>query len=182
MKKITASSLLAFSALGWVLIGTLALSNYRDAYLPAIRYAGIVLFIDGLLLLAVSYGCDAAVKEKRWIRAEAAVNLLFSVLLLLDPVFTDLVFPYLATPWIVAKGLVTMIAALSLRRTVHGWVGDLAGGSLLVCCGLLIAHNPTESPFGVNVLIGAIGWTNGLLYLYDAYRFLKMHSGFHQMG
>ena len=180
MKKITASSLLTFSALGWLVIGAFALSDYRNDYLPAIQYAGIVLLIDGLLLMAVSYSCDATGKEKRWIRAEATVNLLFSILLLLDPVFTELAFPFLVTPWIVLKGLVTLIASLSLKRTVHGWLGDFTCGLVLIACGLLISHNPTENPFGVNVLIGAIGLTSGLLYLYDANRFRKTKIGHHQ--
>jgi uncharacterized membrane protein HdeD (DUF308 family) len=179
MNKITASSLLLYSALGWFVIGTLALSGYRNAYLPAIEYAGIILLLDGLLLLAVSYVCDATGKEKRWIRAEAVVNLLFSVLLLLDPVFTALVFPFLVTPWIVSKGFITIIASLSLRTTVHGWSGDFVGGLLLMACGLVIAHNPMENPFGVNVLIGAIGLTSGILYLFDAGRFRKTRQGNH---
>ncbi|WP_188930654.1 HdeD family acid-resistance protein [Puia dinghuensis] len=176
MKKITASQLLVFSALGWMLIGILSLSSYQNTYLPAIKYAGMIILLDGLLLTAVSFRCNGTTKEKRWIRAEAIVNLFFSFLLVLDPVFTDLIFVFLVTPWVVTKGFVTMIASLSLRKSVHGWRGDFLGGSLLAACGLLISHNPTDNPFGINILIGAIGCTIGLLYFYDAYRFRQINN------
>jgi uncharacterized membrane protein HdeD (DUF308 family) len=180
LKMFTASRLLLMAATAWILLGSLALSHYNNAYLPAVRYAGIVLLLDGLLLVVVSYRCDAGIKETKWIMAEAIVNGLFSILLVLDPVFTLFAFPFLVTPWIVTKGLVTMIAALALKKSVHGWSGDLAGGFLLVCCGLLISHQPLDNPYGINVLIGGIGWTVGLLYLYDAYRFRKINPNFHQ--
>ena len=178
MKKFIASRFLIVAASVWIFLGSFALFGYRNTDLPAIQYAGIVLLVDGFLLIAVSLSCDAILKEKKWIIAEAIVSLLFSTLLLLDPVFTLFAFPFIVGPWIVSKGFVTMIAALSLRKNIHGWSGDLTGGLLLICCGMLIARHPMDSPQGLNVLIGAIGWTAGLLYLYDAYRFSKINSGF----
>jgi uncharacterized membrane protein HdeD (DUF308 family) len=180
MKMFTASRLLIAAAAAWLLTGTLALTSYHNDYLPAVQFAGIALLLDGLLLVAVCYNCGATRKEKKWIIAEAAVDGIFSIPLLLDPVFTFFVFPFVVTPWIVTKGLVTMIAALSLKKDIHGWSGDLTGGFLLICCGLLISHNPMDNPYGVNVLIGGISWTIGLLYLYDAYRFRKTSPTFHE--
>ncbi len=179
MKKINTSRLLILGAAAWLVTGTLALVIYRNDYMPAIRFAGLALLLDSLLLVGVSYSCTATPKEKKWIIAEAAVDGLFSILLLLDPVFTFFVFPFIVTPWIVTKGFVTMTAALALKKSVHGWSGDLTGGLLLICCGLLISHSPLEYPFGINIIIGAIGWTIGLLYLYDAYRFRKIKRTFH---
>jgi hypothetical protein len=71
-----------------------------------------------------------------------------------------------------------MIAALSLKKNIYGWIGDLTGGLLLICCGLLVSRHTMDSPQGLNVLIGAIGWTVGLLYLYEAYRFGKISPRF----
>jgi uncharacterized membrane protein HdeD (DUF308 family) len=172
MKMITASRLLVIAAIAWIFMGTLVLLGFRHTDILALRYAGVTLLLDGILLLIVSYSCDAGIKEKKWIRAEAMVDLLFSVLLLLDPIFTLVAFPYVVGPWIVSKGVVTVTAALFLKKEVRGWAGDAVGGVLLIGCGLLIPH-PMENPFGLKVLIGAIGWTTGLLYLYDAYRFRR---------
>lgn len=173
MKIITASRLLVIAAIAWISMGTLALLGFQHADIFALRYAGVTLLVDGLLLIVVSYSSDAGLKEKKWIRAEAVVDLLFSVLLLLDPIFTVVAFPYVVGPWIVSKGVVTVTAALFLKKDIRGWAGDAAGGVLLICCGLLIPH-PLEDPFGIKTLIGAIGWTTGLLYFYDAYRFRKI--------
>jgi len=181
MKKNPAPLLLVLAASCWIFIGTFALYCSHNTYISAVQYSGVVLLLNGLLLLAVSYSCDSTQKEKRWIRAESIPDLLFSVLLLLDPVFSLFAFPYLVGPWIVAKGLLTMIASLALAKDIHGWKGDFTGGFFLISCGLLISHNPMENPFGVNVLIGAIGVTIGLLYLYDAFRFRKIPV-FHAMA
>lgn len=173
MKTITAPRLLVIAAMAWIFMGTLALLGFRHADILALRYAGVTLLADGILLIVVSYTCDAGIKEKKWIRAEAVVDLLFSILLLLDPIFTIVAFPYVVGPWIVSKGVVTVTAALFLKKDVRGWAGDAVSGVLLICWGLLIPH-PMENPFGIKVLIGAIGWTTGLLYFYDAYRFRKI--------
>jgi uncharacterized membrane protein HdeD (DUF308 family) len=153
-------------------MGTLALLGFQHADILALRYAGVTLLLDGVLLIVVSYSGDAGIKEKKWIRAEAVVDLLFSILLLLDPIFTIVAFPYVVGPWIVSKGAVTVIAALFLKKNVRGWAGDATGGVLLIGCGLLIPHT-IENPFGIKALIGAIGWTTGLLYFYDAFRFSR---------
>jgi uncharacterized membrane protein HdeD (DUF308 family) len=178
MTKHFAPRLLLTLAITWILIGTWALTSDDNAYLPAIRFGGVALLIDCLVLVAVSLTCDAGIKEKKWIIAVAAVSGLFSILLLLDPGFTLFVFPFLVSPWIVSKGLLTMIASLALKRGNHSWRGDLTGGFLLVCCGLLIPHNPLDHPYGVSELVGAIGWTIGLLYVYDAYRLRKINHIF----
>lgn len=179
MKKNIAPRLLITAATAWILIGSSALASDQNTYWSIIRFAGIALILDSLVLVAVAFTCDAGLKERKWIIVEASASGLFSAFLLLDPVFTVFVFPFLVTPWIVAKGLLTMIAALALKKSVHGWRGDLGGGFLLVCCGLLISNHPVDNPYGINVLIGAIGWTIGLLYLYDAYRFRKINTHLH---
>jgi uncharacterized membrane protein HdeD (DUF308 family) len=180
MKKQLPPPLLITAAAAWILIGTWALANDHQPYLPAMRFAGVVLFIDSLILGAVAYSCHTGTKERDWIIAEASASGLFSVVLLLDPVFTMYVFPFIVTPWIVAKGLTTALGAISLRKNIHGWVGDLAGGLLLISCGLLFSTDPLINPSGINLLIGTIGWTIGLLYLYDAYRFGKINPTFHE--
>lgn len=182
MKKHIASWLLITTAAAWIFIGSSALASDQYTYWSTMRFAGIALILDSLVLVAVAFACDAGLKERKWIIAEASASGLFSTLLLLDPVFTVFVFPFLVTPWIVAKGLLTMIAALTLKKTVHGWRGDLGGGFLLICCGLLISNHPVDNPYGINLLIGAIGWTIGLLYLYDAYRFGKISTHLHAIS
>jgi uncharacterized membrane protein HdeD (DUF308 family) len=100
--------------------------------------------------------------------------------LLLDPGFTIFVFPFLVSPWIVCKGLLTTISALALKKGNHTRRGDLTGGLLLVSFGLLIPHNPLENAYRLNLLLGAIGWTIGLLYVYDAYRLQNINRTFHE--
>jgi uncharacterized membrane protein HdeD (DUF308 family) len=180
MKKKFAPRLLMTTAIAWLLIGTFAFVSDSNEYLSATRFAGVVLLIDSLVLLTIAFTCDTGIKEKKWIVVEASASGLFSVILVLDPIFTFFAFPFLITPWIVAKGLLTMLAALALKKSVHGWSGDLTGGLLLIGCGLLISYHPLYKPYGVNILIGIIGWTIGMLYVYDAYRLQKINHTLHK--
>jgi uncharacterized membrane protein HdeD (DUF308 family) len=180
MKKYFAPRLLMTTAIAWLLIGTCAFVSDSNTYLSAARFAGIVLLIDSLVLLTVAFTCDAGIKEKKWIVVEASASGLFSVLLVLDPIFNIFAFPFLITPWIVAKGLITMIAALTLKKSVHGWSGDLTGGILMIGCGLLINRHPLYNPYGVNILIGIVGWTIGMLYVYDAHRLQNINHILHK--
>jgi uncharacterized membrane protein HdeD (DUF308 family) len=175
MKKYFAPRLLMTTAIAWLLIGTCAFVSDSNTYLSAARFAGVVLLIDSLVLLTVAFTCDAGINEKKWIVVEASASGLFSVLLVLDPVFTFLAFPFLIIPWIVAKGLITMVAALALKKSIHGWSGDLIGGILMIGCGLLINHHPLYNPYGANILIGIVAWTIGMLYVYDAHRLQKIN-------
>lgn len=170
MRNYFAPRLLMTAAIAWLLVGTWALMNGDNRYLPATRYAGFVLFFDCLILVVFACTCDAGIKEKKWIIAVAAVSGLFSTLLLLDPGFTLFIFPFLVAPWIICKGLLMTIAALALKKGNHKWREYLTGGFLLICFGLLIPHNPIENAHRLNLFVGAIGWTIGLLYVYDAYR------------
>jgi uncharacterized membrane protein HdeD (DUF308 family) len=178
MKKHFAPRLLMTTAIGWLVIGTCAFVSESNAMLSAIAFASVALLIDSLVLVTVASTCDAGIKEREWIIAVAAVSGLFSILFLLDPGCTLFPFPFLVSAWMVGKGFLTMIAALASKSSTHKWRGDLTGGFLFVFCGLLISFHLLDHPYVANALLGAIGWTIGLLYVYDAYGLQKINPIF----
>jgi len=173
MKKLHISQLLMTAGGLWAALGTFALASPLNAFIIIVRYSGAILLLNGLLLVAASYTRTSTTRERKWIRAEGILDLLFSFILLLDPVLSVFAFPYMVGPWLAAKGLLKMIASLSLAKNIPGWSGDFAAGGLLILFVLLIPHDPMETPSGVPLLVGVIGWTMGLLYLYDSLRFRK---------
>jgi uncharacterized membrane protein HdeD (DUF308 family) len=178
MKKYFAPRLLITTAIVWLLIGTCVYVSDRDIYLLADRFASVALLIDSFVLVAVACTSDAGINERKWMVALATVSGFSSILLLLDPFSTSFVFALLVTAWIVGKGFLTMIAALAIRSNNHKWRGDVAGGCLLICFGLLIPHNPLGHVYRLNLLLGATAWTIGLLYVYDAYRLQNINPSF----
>jgi uncharacterized membrane protein HdeD (DUF308 family) len=128
--------------------------------------------LDSLLLLALSFR-DVRTRERNWHIAESAIDGAFSILLLLDPVFSLLVFPVVIPPWMAVKGLIKIIGALSNGRHMYTWWGDILGGTLLLCFSLLIPHTQDGDPYNAGLLTGLMGWTLGFIYCYD---YLKSRS------
>ncbi|MDR3714245.1 MAG: DUF308 domain-containing protein [Puia sp.] len=169
IKKFNTSRLLFTAGVCWLTLGIFALVNPSATYRSLVQYAGIALLLDGLLLVALSYLGNSSKKEKTWRVAEAIVDISFSSILLLDPVLAFFAFPFVVSPWMVIKGLLKMVASTVLARNIPGQRGDFLAGLLLLVFGLLIPHDPASNPYGITLLIGIIGWTLGLLYMYDCF-------------
>lgn len=165
MKKFDITRLLLFAGIGWLALGIFALISPSATYLIIVQYSGIVLLLDGILWLSLCFS-NSGQQEKNWRMAESVVDIGFSIILLLDPIFAVFAFPFIVTPWMAIKGLLKLTSALSLRHRP----GDLVAGPLLILFSLLIPNDPLSKPFGISTFISVIGWTLGLLYLYDYFR------------
>ncbi|HTI90174.1 MAG TPA: DUF308 domain-containing protein [Puia sp.] len=175
MKNTHIDRLLLVAGCIWLLLGVTALLSPSLAYLVIIRYSGLALLLDGLLLLALSI-LDGNFRERAWRIAECIADLCFCSLLLLDPVFTLFIFPFIIIPWMAVKGLIKIIGSLVLARHARRWRGDLIGGLLMLAFSIFIPHDPTSSIYSVELLIGIIGLTLGLLYCYDYFRLEYPHK------
>jgi len=170
MKKHDVSRLLIFAGLLWLALGITALISPSVTYLVIVQYSGVALFLDGILWLSLCFSSDASPRESNWRMAESVIDIAFSLILLLDPLFALFAFPFLVTPWMAVKGLLKMISSLTLKRLVHGWSGDFIAGALLLLFSLLIPNDPLGKPFGISTFISTIGLTLGMLYLFDYFR------------
>jgi uncharacterized membrane protein HdeD (DUF308 family) len=170
MRKLHIARLQIIAGACWLALGTFALVSPSVTYFTVIQYSGIALLLDGLLLAALSYAGPAGKKERAWRFIESIVDLGFATILLLDPLFSFFVFPFIVSPWMATKGLIKMVSSLTLAKNVHGWSGDFLAGVLLLAFSIFIPHDPLGKPFGITVLIGVIGLTLGAVYIYDYYR------------
>ena len=173
MKNTHIDRLLLVGGCTWLLLAATALLSHSLTYLVVIRYSGLALLLDGLLLLTLSI-LDGNFRERRWRIAESIADLCFCSLLLLDPVFTLIIFPFIIIPWMAIKGLIKIIGSLVLARHARRWRGDLIGGLLLLAFSIFIPHDPTSTIYDVDLLIGIMSLTLGLLYCYDYFR-LEYH-------
>jgi len=172
MKSSHIDRLLLISGSIWLLLGSTALLSPSLTYLVIIRYSGLALLLDGLLLLILSI-LDGNTRERNWRIAESIADLCFCSLLLLDPVFTLFVFPFIIIPWMAIKGIIKIVGSLALSRHARRWRGDLIGGILLLAFSIFIPHDPTNAIYSVELLIGILGLTLGTLYCYD---FIRLES------
>ncbi|MBS1663394.1 MAG: DUF308 domain-containing protein [Bacteroidetes bacterium] len=166
MKKFDITRLLLIAGTFWLILGTFSLISPSVTYLVIVQYSGLALLLDGLLWLSLCFAADSDKGERNWRMIESSVDIAFSVFLLLDPIFALLIFPFVVIPWMAVKGLLKMISSIALSTHLHGWSGDFIAGLLLVMFSLFMP----SAPFGINVSIGIIGLTLGLLYFYDFFR------------
>jgi uncharacterized membrane protein HdeD (DUF308 family) len=174
MRPIIINRLLLVAGCIWLLLGATALLSSSLTYLVIIRYSGLALLLDGLLLMTLSI-LDGNVRERGWRIAETIADLCFCSLLLLDPVFTLFIFPFIIIPWMAIKGIIKIIGSLVLARHARRWRGDLIGGLLLLAFSIFMPHDPTSALYSVDLLIGILGLILGLLYCYDYFR-LEYHN------
>lgn len=178
MKKHDISRLLLFAGILWIVLGFVPIISPGLTYLVIVRYSGVILLLDGILWLSLCLGAESSARERNWRMMESVVDIAFSTILLLDPLFALFAFPFVVVPWMAAKGVLKMISSLTLTHRVHGWTGDLIAGMLLILFGILIPCDPMDNAFGVTTIITAIGWTLGAQYLFDYFR-TPGHRPFH---
>jgi uncharacterized membrane protein HdeD (DUF308 family) len=175
MKTSHIDRLLLIAGSIWLLLGATALMSPSLTYLVIIRYSGLALLLDGLLLLTLSI-LDGNTRERGWRIAESIADLCFCSLLLLDPVFTLFVFPFIIIPWMAIKGIIKTVGSLVLAANHRRWRGDFIGGTLLLAFSFFIPHDPAGGPFSIDPLIGMLGLTLGALYCYDYFRLVSITS------
>ncbi|HMH21980.1 MAG TPA: DUF308 domain-containing protein [Puia sp.] len=157
-----------------VAIGVYAFLAPLHAYLKLVKFAGFGLLFNGLFLMLVcSTNKSCAVKERNWILAESAVDFAFGILLVFNPLLSFIVFPFLIGPWILCIGILKIIASLSLKKTVRGWIVIFLVGIISAIFGLLIINNPFATSEGITILLGTFGLLLGGLNIFDSFRFRK---------
>ncbi|HZE82894.1 MAG TPA: DUF308 domain-containing protein [Puia sp.] len=174
MKKTNTWWLLIMAGLILMVIGVYAFLAPLHAYMKLVKFAGLGLLFNGLFLMLVcSTNKSCVVKERNWILAESALDFAFGIVLIFNPLFSFIVFPFLIGPWILCIGVLKIIASLSLRKIVRGWIFILMVGILSAVFGLLIINNPFATSEGITILIGTFGLLLGGLNIFDSFRFRK---------
>lgn len=166
MNKFDITRLLLIVGSFWLTLGALTLILPSVTYIKIVQYSGFALLLDGLLWLSLCFASDSDKGERGWRMLESSVDIAFSIFLLLDPIFALLIFPFVVIPWMAVKGLLKMISSIALSHHLHGWSGDFIAGILLVLFSMIMPR----ADFSINISIGIIGLTLGLLYFYDYFR------------
>lgn len=154
-------------------IGTLAFIDPFSSYLKLVKFTGVCLLLNGILLLVICVTNTKYPRERKWMQAESVLHLLFAILFLFNPLLTFIALPYFTGTWIFLVGIVKIAAALSMRRIVRGWGFILVVGILCLLFGSLLLFDPFTRSRDVTDLIGLFGVIMGGLYVVDAFRYRK---------
>lgn len=174
MKNIKTWWFLLVAGLILIFVGIFSFIAPFTTYLNLAKYSGYILLLNGALLSAVSTFHTTCKREKNWVFFESILDLGFGAILLFNPVFTFIAFPFIIGYWIAALGIIKIAASIALMRQVRGWPFILLTGVLATFFGLLIVNLPLEKLDNITQILGCFGMTMGALTLFDAYRFRKL--------
>jgi uncharacterized membrane protein HdeD (DUF308 family) len=174
LKKLKNWWLLMIAGALLLALGIFALASPWRAYIKMVHYGGIVLLLNGVLLIAVSYTSHSSLRERHWILVESLMDLFFGVILLFNPLLSFIAFPIFIGYWMIGKGILKAIASMRLASYIRGWVFACLAGVLSMASGVLVIYNPLERLDGITLFVGAFGLVMGTLYIFDSLRFRKM--------
>jgi len=183
MSKPRNKSWLALLVMGILLvaIGVLALVNPLSAYFKMVKYSGIILVVNAIFLTLVSPSSGNAPKEKKWLLAESVIDFVFGTVLLFNPLFSFLIYPYLIGPWIFAIGVIKVLAATDMRKRIRGWFFILLVGILCLVSAVFIIYDPFSTASGIPVLIGIFGLILGATDIAESFRYRRRSDSLNMM-
>jgi uncharacterized membrane protein HdeD (DUF308 family) len=175
-KKFVTCWLLILTGAIFLGMGILAFIDPFSSYLKLVKFSGTGLLLNGGFLLVVSAVNTGNPRGRIWMQAESIVHMLFGLLFLFNPLLSFIALPYFIGAWILLVGILKMLAALALRRTLRGWTFILGVGMLCTAFGALLLFSPFFKANSITILIGTFGIVIGVLYIIDALRYRKMED------
>jgi uncharacterized membrane protein HdeD (DUF308 family) len=170
-KKFTTWWLLIAVGVIFIGIGAFAFIDPFSSYVKLVKFTGIGLLANGIILLTVAVLNKKNVQEGKWMQAESILHFFFAILLMFNPLLSFIALPYFIGAWIFLVGALKILAALSLRKIIRGWLYILGIGVLSVVFGALLIAGPLAKANSITILIGTFGIIMGSLYVVDAFRF-----------
>ncbi|HCL82348.1 MAG TPA: hypothetical protein DIC22_00165 [Chitinophagaceae bacterium] len=177
MKRIKSSRLLSMVGILFVIIGIVCLVNPLWAYVELVRFSGLALLLNGIVLQVSSSSAHITFnREKRIMRIESIADFIFGILLLFNPFMTFILYPLLIGSWILCVGIIKIIASLLVKKQIRGWVFILVHGMLSCIFAIAIIYSPSTRAIDITLIIGVFFLSLGSVLIYDAIRLKRMHE------
>lgn len=157
-------------------VGVLAFINPMSSYVKLTKFAGIGLLVNGGLLLAMIIIRPMRPRERNWLQAESILHLFFGILFLLNPLLAFIALPYFMGSWLFSVGLLKMLAALFLRKSLGRWGFIMFVGLLFFVFGALLLFSPFARATSITLIIGCFGIIMGSFYMIDSFRYRKLED------
>lgn len=163
----------ALRGLAAVIFGLLALLATGLTILSLVLVFAATMLVDGLLNLVI--GLRSIRKRERWgvFVLQSVVSLVAAAVAVAAPGVTVLAFVYLMAGWALLSGVLTLLAAMRLRRDHGRWWLAFSGG-LSILGGAALAAAPLLGALVLTWWLGAYAIVFGVTLLVLAFR-LRPH-------
>jgi uncharacterized membrane protein HdeD (DUF308 family) len=147
-----------------VLFGLVALIWPDVTLLALVVLFGAYSLVDGVVAIAAAFGPNAG-GRRFWLALQGIAGVLIGAITFIWPGVTTLVLLALISAWAVVTGVLQVLAAIRLRREIHGeWLLAL-GGVLSVLFGIALVVWPASGALALVVLIGAYAVVFGVVLI-----------------
>lgn len=137
-----------------VLFGVLAFAQPGATLAALLLLVALWVLADGILALLASVGAAEA-KEPWWPWVlHALVSIAVGLIALRWPGITAFALLLLIAYWAILRGILTIVAAIELRRVIQGEFWMILGGIISVLFGAWIVIAPAAGALAVTWLIG----------------------------
>jgi uncharacterized membrane protein HdeD (DUF308 family) len=177
MKKNRTTLLLTLAGITFISIGIFCMVDPLNAYVNLVRFSGIVLLINGLVLQwASSYVHVTFKREKQSMRIESIVDFAFGIILIFNPFLTFIVYPLLFGSCIFLVGIIKIVVALLAKKSNSGWSFILIIGILSCISAIVIIYMPLHQASDITKIIGVFCVLMGLILIFDSIRFRRLNK------
>jgi uncharacterized membrane protein HdeD (DUF308 family) len=177
MKRNTTALLLGIAGAAFILIGIFCMADPLNAYVNLVRFSGIVLLLNGVVLqLASSYVHITFKREKLSMRIESIVDFGFGILLIFNPFLTFIVYPLVFGSCIFLLGIIKIAVSLLAKKNNSGWSFIFIIGILSCISGIVIIYMPLHQASDITKIIGVFCILMGSVLIFDSIRFRRMNK------
>lgn len=136
------------------------------ALLTFVFMFGAYAVADGIFNLVSAFRKTGTERHPRWVLALAGVvSVIAGVLAFVMPGITALSLLFIIAAWAIARGIVEIVGAIRLRKTIHHeWLLGLTG-ALSIVFGLLMIMAPGAGAMGLLYWIGAYSVASGIMLI-----------------
>jgi len=148
-----------------------------NAYVNLVRFSGIVLLMNGLVLQwASSYVHVTFKREKQSMRIESIVDFGFGIILIFNQLLAFIVYPLLFGSCIFLVGIIKIVVALLAKKNNSGWSFILIIGILSCISAIVIIYMPLHQASDITKIIGVFCVLMGLILIFDSIRFRRLNK------
>jgi uncharacterized membrane protein HdeD (DUF308 family) len=153
-----------------LLFGILTLFNPAITLLVLVMLFGAYALVDGIFTVIAAIVHRRG--ERHWVALiiSGLVGIAIGIVTFFMPGITALALLFLIAVWAIVTGLAQIVAAVRLRRVIHGeWLLGLAG-ALSVLFGIFLVAAPGAGALAVVLWVGAYAIVMGIVLVALAFR------------
>jgi uncharacterized membrane protein HdeD (DUF308 family) len=167
----------------WLMLGILIVAKPAMSLVMLVSLFGVLLLVDGAATIVSAVG--GRKENEHWgvllLAGSAGVGV--GILTLANPGLTALALLFYIAIWAISTGLLELVAAIKLRKEIHGEVWLVLAGLLSIAFGVFLMARPGAGALSVLWFIAAYAIAFGATLIFLSFRtrrFLHEIGGFSQ--